>query len=313
MATLDLQRSTRRQTVASRLFAYALLILFGVPFLVPLLWMVSTALKSSGEVFVSPPVWIPRPPQFENFIRGWLYQPGDYGIRSAEGVTVRDLLSTSFTRYLVNTLITTFIPMIGDVFVSAVVAYSFARLRWPGRDQVFSVLLVTMIMPGIVTFIPTFIFFSKLSWVNTFLPFIIPAFFGNAFYIFMLRQFMLNFPEGLDEAARIDGAETFQIFTLIILPLLRPALATVAIFSFMAHWNEFFGPIIYLHRKNLKTLMQGLSVFASINPRFSTEGVSGNMHLYMATTLLVSLPCILLFTLFQKYFVRDVITSGFKL
>ena len=172
-----------------------------------------------------------------------------------------------------------------------------------------------MILPGIVTFIPTFILYSKLKWINTFLPFIVPGFFGNAFYIFMLRQFMLTLPEGLEEAAKIDGANTFQAFALIILPLLGPALATVAIFSFMGHWNDFFGPMIYLHRPHLKTLMLGLANFESmmtgVGGGFGL--VSSRLHLLMAITLLVDLPCILMFLAFQKYFVRDVIMSGFKL
>jgi ABC-type glycerol-3-phosphate transport system permease component len=295
MTTTDWRQSIKRQTFVGKTVAYVLLFICGLPFIVPLLFVISTALKSASQVFVNPPIWVPMPPQFGNFIQAWNVAP--------------------FGRFLVNSLITTFIPMIGDVFVSAVVAYSFARLRWPGRDAVFSVLLVTMIMPGIVTFIPTFIVFANLGWVNTFLPFIVPAFFGGAFYIFLLRQFMLNLPDGLEEAARIDGAGTAQIFIRIVLPLLGPALATVAIFSFMARWNDFFGPMIYLHRPNLKTLMLGLAFFESMAT--GTGGsygfLSARLHLLMSITTLIALPCVLIFILFQKYFVRDVITSGFKL
>jgi len=295
MTTSSWQQSIKLQNAIGGAAAYVLLVLFGLPFIVPLLFVISTALKSASQVYVNPPVWVPLPPQFSNFAQAWAVAP--------------------FGRFLVNSLITTFIPMIGDVFVSAIVAYSFARLRWPGRDLVFSLLLATMIMPGIVTFIPTFIVFARLNWVNTFLPFIVPAYFGGAFYIFLLRQFMLNLPDGLEEAARIDGANTAQIFTRIVLPLLGPALATVAIFSFMARWNDFFGPMIYLHSPNMKTLMLGLAFFESMAT--GTGGsygfLSARLHLLMAITTLIALPCVLLFIVFQKYFVRDVITSGFKL
>lgn len=295
MTTTNWRQSIRLQQRAGRAGAYVLLLLVGIPFILPLLFVISTALKTPTQVYVSPMVWIPNPIRLRNFVEAWNVAP--------------------FGRFLVNSLITTFIPMLGDIFVSAIVAYSFARLRWPGRDRIFSLLLATMILPGIVTFIPTFILFSRLNWINTFLPFIVPAFFGGSFYIFMLRQFMLNLPEGLEEAARIDGANTAQIFTRIILPLLGPPMATVAIFSFNGRWNDFFGPMIYLHRQNLKTLMLGLAFFESMAT--GTGGsygfLSTRLHLLMAITLLIALPCIVLFVLFQKYFVRDVITSGFKL
>lgn len=294
MAATSLIRSRRVQGAVSRAVAYVMLIVLSVPFVVPLLWLISTALKTPTQVYVSPPIWIPNPLRWQNF---------------AEALKV-----APFDRYLVNTLITTVIPMIGEVFVSAMVGYSFARVRWPGRDRVFGVCIATMLLPGVVTFIPTFIVYSKLKWVNTFLPFVVPAYFGGSLYIFMFRQFMLTLPEGLEEAARIDGATTFQIFTRIILPLLRPALATVAIFSFMGHWNDFFGPMIYLQKANLKTLMLGLAFFESMMT--GTGGsygfLSTRLHLLMAITLLIDLPCILVFILFQKYFVRDVVFSGLK-
>ncbi len=295
MSVGRLTQSRRFQDSVAKAVALLLLSLFCIPFVFPLIWLVSTALKTPAQVYVSPPIWIPNPVRLRNFAEAWNAAP--------------------FGRFLVNSLITTFIPMMGDVFVSAMVAYSFARVRWPGRDKIFSLCLATMILPGIVTFIPTFILFSKLKWVNTFLPLVVPAFSGSAFYIFMLRQFMLTLPEGLEEAAKIDGASTFQAFARIILPLMSPALATVAIFSFMSRWNDFFGPMIYLHRPHLKTLMLGLATFESmltgVGGGFGL--VSSRLHLLMAITLLVDLPCILVFLLFQKYFVRDVILSGFKL
>lgn len=292
----QLLQSRTLQDRVSKALAYIALLVFAVPFVVPLLWVVSTALKTPEQVYVSPPRWIPNPIRWQNFVEAWKAAP--------------------FTRFLVNTLITTLFPMGGEIFVSAMVAYSFARVRWPGRDKVFSLCLAVMLLPGIITFIPTYILYSKLQWINTFLPFIVPAYFGNAFYIFMLRQFMLTLPEGLEEAARIDGASTFQIFTRIILPLLRPALATVAIFSFLGHWNDYFGPMIYLQKPHLKTLILGLAFFESMLT--GTGGAysvvrSTRFHLVMAITLLIDLPCIVVFLLLQKYFVRDVVFSGLKL
>ncbi len=271
------------------------LTLLSLPFIFPLIWMISTALKTPEQVYAFPPVWIPQPAVFENFIKGWTAAP--------------------FTRFLGNTLITTVIPMLGDVFVSAMVAFSFSRVRWPGRDKVFGLCLATMLLPGIATLIPVFLEFRALGWVNTFLPLIMPSMFGNAFYVFILRQFMLNLPPDLEEAAKVDGASILQIFFRVILPLTGPALATVAIFSFLAHWNDFLGPVIYLHSPELKTLSVGLATFES--ELTGTGGayslVSSRLHLLMAVAFLINLPCIVLFVMFQKYFVRDVITSGLKL
>lgn len=295
MATLRLAQSRRFQDAVTRVGALLLLALFCAPFIFPLLWLVSTALKVPEQVYAFPPVWIPNPVRLRNFIEGWTAAP--------------------FTRFLFNTLITTLVPLLGDVFVSAMVAYSFARVRWPGREKVFALCLATMIMPSVATFIPIFIEFKTLHWIDTFLPFIVPAFFGSSFYIFMIRQFMLTLPYGLEEAARLDGASTFQIFIRITLPLVQPALATVAIFSFMGHWNDFMGPMIYLHKPYLKTLTLGLANFESMLT--GTGGgyslVSSRLHLLMAVSFLIDLPCILLFLLFQKYFIRDIVMTGFKL
>lgn len=294
MAAIQLRPKRLRRVGFGKAVRWLLMLLFCLPFLAPLLWMLSTALKTAEQVYAYPPVWIPNPVRLTNFVEAWTAAP--------------------FTRFLLNTLITTVIPMVGEVFVSAMVAFSFARTRWPGRGLVFALCLGTMLLPGVATFIPIFLEFRALGWVNTFWPFIVPAYFGLPFYIFMFRQFMVTLPHELDEAARIDGANTFQIFLWIILPLLGPALATVAIFSFMAHWNDFLGPVIYLQKIDLKTLTQGLSAFESM-----LTGTGGNygmlssrLHLLMAVSLLINLPCIIIFLLFQKYFIRDVVMSGLK-
>jgi multiple sugar transport system permease protein len=276
-------KSRQQQEVLSKTFGYIALFILSIPFIVPLLWLVSTALKTQAQVYTSPPVWIPNPVRFQNFADALAVAP--------------------FGRFLVNSMITTFIPMAGEVFVSAMVGFAFARVRWPGRDAIFGICIAVMLLPGIVTFIPTFIIFSKLSWVNTFWPFIVPAYFGVPLYIFMFRQFMLTLPKELDDAARIDGASTFQIFTLVILPLLGPILATVAILSFMGHWNDFFGPMIYLQKPDLKTLMLGLAFFESaVTGTGGTYSLltSSRIHLIMAITLLINIPSIIAVFVFQE-------------
>lgn len=274
-------------------FAFILLVVFSIPFIFPLFWMLGTALKTPEQVYAFPPIWIPNPIVFRNFVTAWSAAP--------------------FTRFLVNSLITTILPMAGEIFVSALVAFSFSRVKWPGRNKIFGLCLGTMLLPGIVTMIPLFVLFKSIGWIGTFLPLVVPSYFGNAFYIFIFCQFMRTLPIGLEEAARIDGANTWQIFTKIILPLLGPAIATVAVFSFIAHWNDFMIPMIYLHKVEMKTLTLGLSSFESMMT--GTEGkalVSARLHLLMAISFLISLPCIASFIMFQKYFVRDMISSGFK-
>src|SRR5262245_12852513 len=246
-----------------------------------------------AQVYVFPPQWIPNPVRLQNFVEGWTTAP--------------------FTRFLLNTLITTLVPLVGDVFISAMVAYSFARVRWPGRDKVFSVCLATMLLPWTATFIPIFIEFTTLGWIDSFLLLIVPAFFGTPFYIFMLRQFMLTLPGELEEAARVDGATTFQVVFQVILPLVRPALPTVAILSFMAHRNDFLAPMIYLHKPDLKPLTLGLANFeCEVGGAGGNFGVS-HLTLLMAVSFLIALPCIVLFLLLQRFFVRDVVMSGLKL
>ncbi len=294
MGIAQLLQSKKNQDRIGTTTKVILLIIFSVTFILPLFWLVSTALKTPEQVYAYPLIWIPHPVRLLNFPEAWSVAP--------------------FGHFLVNSLITTLIPMAGEVFISSLVAYSFARLRWPGRDKVFALCLATMMMPWVVTFIPVFIEFSQLGWVNTFLPLIVPALFGNAFYIFLIRQFMLTLPKEMEEAARMDGANTLQIFTQVVLPLITPALTTVAIFSFMSHWNDYLGPMIYLHAPELKTLILGLATFESM--MMGTGGsygfLSSRLHLLMAMTLLIDIPCILIFLIFQKYFVEGAILSGLK-
>ena len=264
---------------------YGIVLAGAALFLLPFAWMLSTSLKPDRQVFAYPPEWIPRPFAWDNYPRAWRTLP--------------------FTLYLRNTVLITGTALVGDVFASALVAYAFAKLRWPGRNPLFVVLLATMMLPAQVTMVPVFIMFKSLGWINTFYPLIVPAFFGNAFLIFLLRQFFMTLPHELHEAARIDGAGHWRIFAGIVLPLSRPALATVAIFSFQRHWNDFLGPLIYVSTTDSKrTLALGLYAFKGI---FNIQWTS-----LMAISVLMLVPILVLFFLFQRYFIEGVALTGIK-
>ncbi|HEY9721893.1 MAG TPA: carbohydrate ABC transporter permease, partial [Oscillatoriaceae cyanobacterium] len=250
---------------------YTLLVAGAGVMLVPFLWMVSTALKTPEQVLHWPPVWIPHPIRWQNFVDFWTSPPVPGG----------------FLRFTGNTLVITLICMVGEALSATVVAYGFARYRFPLRDFWFMVLLATMMLPGAVTLVPTFIMFRQLGWIDTYLPLTVGAFFGGgAFYIFLARQFFLTLPVELEEAARLDGCTSLQTFYHIFLPLSKPLLVTIAVFSFTAHWKDFLGPLIYLNSSSKFTLTLGLNWFkASIVGQGATP-----YHLLMAATLLVILP-----------------------
>ncbi len=273
-----------RKHPAINLLFYTLLIFFAILFMFPLFWMISTSLKSSGEVFSIPPQWIPESLEWGNYV---------------EAVN-----SFPFIRYAANSVFITVLSIFGGVLSSAYVAYGFAKLEWPGKNMWFTLMLATMMVPSQITMIPLFIFYSRLGWINTYYPFIIPSFLGSPFFIFLFRQFYLSLPNELNEAARIDGASEFQIWRKIYLPLSKPAMATTAIFLFMFTWNDFMGPLIYLHDKDLFTLQLGLRGFQQ---QYGTR-----WHVMMAASLLVAIPSIALFLSFQKYFVRGSSVSGIK-
>jgi multiple sugar transport system permease protein len=264
---------------------YAMMALFGAVFVIPFLWMVATSLKGSGAIFAMPPQWIPREFHFENYSVIFDRMP--------------------FLQYLRNSLFVTGLSIAGVVGTSSLVAYAFACLRWPGRDALFVVILITMMLPMQVTMIPVFVIFKELGWLNTFKPLIVPAFFGGgAFNIFLLRQFFLGIPRDLADAARIDGCSEFRIYWNIMLPLARPALVTVAIMTFMFSWNDFLGPLIYLSDKSRGTLALGLSMFVG---QYATEWAQ-----LMAASVLMMVPMILLFFFFQRYFIQGFTMSGIK-
>lgn len=255
-----------------------------ITFLVPFLWMLTTSLKDDLHLFVYPPQWIPAPMVFANYPKAVQYIP--YG------------------RYLFNTLQISILACVGTVVSCSLVAYSLSRIRWPGRDFLFILTLATLMLPFAVTLIPLFIVFKTLGWVNSFRPLIVPAYFGSAFYIFLLRQFFLTIPIDLSEAARIDGANELGIFTRIILPLTKPAIATVALFEFLAKYRDFLGPLIYLTDEQKYTLSIGLTMYSS---QHSTE-----WSLLMAASVVMTTPIIVLFFLTQRTFVQGITLGGVK-
>jgi ABC-type glycerol-3-phosphate transport system permease component len=277
--------ATRRTSPLRRALLYLTLILFGALFVVPFLWIVSTSLKGNEDIFAIPPRWIPQDLRWENYGAVFERMP--------------------FVVYLRNSLFVTILTMVGVVGSSSLVAYAFACLRWPGRNALFVVLLATMMLPMQVTMIPVFVIFKELGWLNTYQPLIVPAFFGGgAFNIFLLRQFFLGVPRDIADAARIDGCSEFRIYWNIMLPLAKPALATVGILTFMFSWNDFLGPLIYLSDKMKGTLALGLSMFVG---QYQTEWA-----LLMAASVLMMLPMLVLFFVFQKYFIRGFMMSGIK-
>jgi len=265
-----------------------LLVIFGgaVVIMFPLAWMVATSLKQAGDVYLYPPVWIPNPPQWGNY---------------AEVLAVAD-----FGHYFLNSTLVSGLTVIGSVLSCAMAGYSFSRLRSPGRNLIFVVLLSTLMLPSTVTIVPTFVVFQRLGWLNTFNPLIVPAFFGNAFYIFLLRQFFMTIPLDLEDAGRIDGANSAQIFLRIMLPLATPALMTVAIFSFIGSWNDFFYPLIYLNSEDMYTVALGVANFQG-----STR-VGPQMQLLMAASFMATIPVLIVFFLAQRFFIRGIVFTGIK-
>jgi len=266
-----------------RAVGFVLVVAGAVVMLIPFAWLVSTSLKPDDQLFAYPPVWIPRYLNWSNYTGAWSYAP--------------------FGNYLLNTLLITAFTLVGTLASSSLVAYGFARRQFPGRELLFGLLLSTLMLPAIVTLIPLFLIFKTLGWINTFLPLIVPSYFASPFYVFLLRQFFLSLPPELEDAAMIDGASTPQVLTRIVLPLAKPALASVTIFSVTFHWNDFLGPLIYLNDDEKRTLALGLYAFLG-------EHTAQWGYLMAASTLMV-LPMAGLFFVAQKYFIQGIVTSGF--
>ncbi|MBU7593032.1 carbohydrate ABC transporter permease [Metabacillus halosaccharovorans] len=274
---------TTKKTV-SRSLAHIILIVASFFFLIPFIWMVSTSLKPLDQVFTFPPEWIPKPFQWSNYIDAMNYIP--------------------FFTYLKNTIIITLFSTLGAVLSCPLVAYSFAKLKWPGRNILFIITIGVMMIPGQVTMIPLFLLFEKLGLVGTPYPLIIPAFFGIPFYIFLLRQFFMGLPDSLREAAKIDGAGEFRIYWQIMLPLAKPAVLAVGLFQFMASWTDFIGPLLYLTDSIQYTLSLGLQQFQSQK--------GSEWGLMMAVSTMMTVPVIILFFFLQKTFIKGITFSGIK-
>jgi multiple sugar transport system permease protein len=281
--------SHQRKQVAMRGFTYALLILGALIFMLPLILMVSTSLKSYTEINRYPPTFLPQQVVLTNYAEAWNFK------------------NTNFPRWTFNTVFIIAATVPGVVLTSSLCAYGFARLKFPGRNLWFMLTLASIMLPSQVTLIPLYILFFKLGWLNTFLPLIVPPWFGGgALNIFLLRQFFMQIPRELDEAAIIDGASHLTIWWRIYMPLARPALISVALLTVLGIWNDFLGPFIYLTNPDNFTLALGLNVFRNIFPQ-----VPRNDYIMAISTLMV-LPMIIMFLLAQRYIVQGFVTSGLK-
>ncbi len=275
-------RNFRR--ILSQLSAHAVLIVMGFFFSVPFIWLVSSSLKPDAQLFKLPPEWIPRPFMWSNYPEALTYIP--------------------YALYLRNTLIICFANVAANVFSCTFVAYGFSRIKWPGRDALFMVLIGTMMLPFAVTMIPQFLIFRRLGWINTYLPLTVPALTATPFFVFLLRQFYMTIPQELSDAARIDGCSEFGIYGRVIMPLSKPAMATVGLFTFLWSWNDFLGPLIYLNKKENYTIALGLYGFLS---QRKTEWA-----LLMAAATVTVLPVILVFFFTQRTFIQGITMTGLK-
>ncbi len=268
-----------------RALTWIVLVIGAVLMMLPLIWMVSSSLKLEQRVFEFPPQLVPNPVRWANYKDALTYKP--------------------FHIYLRNTLLIVILNEVAIVLSSSFCAYGFARVRFPGRDLWFAIVLGTMMVPGVVLMVPSFVIFSRLEWIDTFLPLTVPVFFGGgAFNIFLLRQFFRSIPEDLADAARIDGCNEFSIYGRIMMPLAKPALTTVAIFTFINAWNDFMGPLLYLNSPEKFTVSVGLATFRSV--------MYTRWDLLMAASTTMTLPIIIVFFLAQRYFVQGVVLTGLK-
>ncbi|KAA3659366.1 MAG: carbohydrate ABC transporter permease [Chloroflexi bacterium] len=263
---------------------YTILFIFGIVFLVPFYWMFATALKSDIQLFQVPPTWVPNPPIWENFVQVFREVP--------------------FGRFIQNSAVLVAWNVVGQVISTTLIAYGFARLRFPGRNVLFLIVLATLMVPKQVTLVPQFILFAKLGWVNTYLPLILPAFTGSPFLIFLMRQYMMTIPLDLDEAATIDGATRMQILRHVIIPMSIPAIVLVGVFTFTDVWNDFMGPLIYLNDPEKFTVSLGLSFFQGAKET--------SWHLLMAGSLMSMIPPMILFFLAQKRLLGGLAAAGIK-
>lgn len=281
---LNVWQSRKLQARISAIVSHTILMAGALTMIIPFIWMLSTSLKAPGQTFVYPPQFIPDPIVTDNYPNMWQALP--------------------FSRFFVNSLKIASLSTLGQLLTCSMGAFAFSVLKFRGRDLLFLALLATLMVPYQVTLIPTFILFSKLGWVGTHLPLWVPAFWGGAFGTFLLRQFYLGIPLDLAESARIDGANIFQIFRHIYLPLSKPAMATLAIFTFMWSWNDLLNPLIYVSKLDQLTLTIGMSLFQN--------QYGGKWTLMMAAAVVSILPILIIFFMAQKYFIRGIALTGVK-
>jgi len=285
-ALVEKQRKPPLRRQFAALLRHVVLIIVTIAFLMPFYWMLISAFKENTMVFSNPIKWFPNPIRWQNFPEAFNY-PG-----------------FPFLKFLWNSTYYAGMVTLGTVISCSLAGYAFARLRFPGRDALFSLTVASLMIPGIVTFIPVFLLFKNLGWLGSYKPLIVPAFFGNAFFIFLMRQFFKTMPEELADAARVDGASEFVIFWRIMLPLVQPALIVMSVFTFLWTWHDFFGPLIYLNQQDQYPLSLGLYAFRS---RRSTE-----WGLMMAGATLTTFPLVILFFFAQRYFLQGIKLTGLK-
>jgi multiple sugar transport system permease protein len=278
------RRPRREGGIGWRIAVYAALVGLSATYLLPLLWMIATSLKTGPQSIETPPSLIPNPVVWDNYPTA--------------------LEKLGLDRALTNSLIYAVPSVIGTLISSSLVAYGFARIRWPGRDVLFVVLLATMMLPSQVTFIPLYVIYAHLGWVGTYLPLVVPTFLGNPFFIFLLRQFFRSIPDDLSDAARIDGASELRILTRIVLPLSVPALITVGLFTFIDKWGDFFGPIIYLRDPNLYPLSVAVQTFQSAHKT--------DWPLSMAAAVVIAAPLVVIYFVAQRKFIEGITLTGIK-
>jgi ABC-type glycerol-3-phosphate transport system permease component len=274
----------RQKEILREIILHCILIIFSSIFLFPFVWLLSTSLKTEEQLFGFPPKIIPNPVRWRNYTDMLQFLP--------------------FFKFLLNTVYVTAMTIIGVLFSSTLTAFGFARLKFPGRDLLFLILLGTMMLPYQVTMVPLYLTYSRLNWVDSYKPLWVSSFFGWSFYIFLLRQFFMTIPKELEDAAKIDGCSYIMIYYKIMLPLIKPALATVAIFSFMGAWNDFIGPVIYLNSTEKLTLSVGLRLFQ--------QQYGGYFQMMMAAATFMTIPVILIFFFAQKYFIQGIVLTGLK-
>ncbi len=281
-----------RSRISLSTLKYILLIVMALSFAFPFYWMVVTALKDDPQIYTLPPILIPNPAHWDNFLKGWTFR-------------------YNFTTFAINSVFRYALPVTFLTVISSVIsAYGFARLKWWGRDVLFVLCMGTMMMPWQVTMVPLFITYKQLGWLNSYLPLVVPSLFGAPYFIFLLRQFFMSLPEELSDAARIDGASELGILVRIILPLSVPAMAVVALFRFLGAWNDYLGPLIYANREDLFTLAVGLQ---RLQVAATSMGTTGNAQPYlMAVSTLVAAPIVLLFFIAQRTFIEGISMTGLK-